>query len=171
MKSSASSSSGSTSITKIQHEVNSSKSPAFPPWGYVSTVTAEIFPNTKKTEEGKKTSVINTVTPCQKDNKVSPKNDKNVADEDKNESLNEEKTGCEVASNAILKKFVNEIRNKSLEKAKTADSEAACDENTDIMKFIHGLDFVDENGIGVNYEGDEIDEIDNNNDDKSSLNN
>ena len=40
------------------------------------------------------------------------------------------------------------------------------------MKSIPGLDFVDENGIGVNYEGDEIDEIDNNdnNDNKSSLN-
>ena len=39
-----------------------------------------------------KTSVINTVTPCQKDNKVSPKNVKNVADKDKNESLKEAKT-------------------------------------------------------------------------------
>ena len=40
------------------------------------------------------------------------------------------------------------------------------------MKSIPGLDFVDENDIGVNYEGDEIDEIDNNdnNDNKSSLN-
>ena len=50
----------------------------------LSTVTAEIFPNTKKIDEGKKTYVINTVTPCQKDNKVSPNNVKNVADEDKN---------------------------------------------------------------------------------------
>ena len=42
IKSFASRSSMSTSITKIQHEVNSSKSPEFPPWGSVSTVTAKI---------------------------------------------------------------------------------------------------------------------------------
>ena len=56
IKSSASRLSGSTSIAKIQHEVNSSKSPEFPPWGSVSTVTAEIFPNTKKQMKGKKIS-------------------------------------------------------------------------------------------------------------------
>ena len=40
-------------IVKNQHEVNSSKSPECPPWGYVSTVKAKIFPNTNKTDEGK----------------------------------------------------------------------------------------------------------------------
>ena len=81
--------------------MNSSKSPEFPPWGSVTAVTAEIFPNTKKQIKEKKTYVINTVTSCRKDNKVSPKNVKNVADEDKNESLKETKTESEVASNEM----------------------------------------------------------------------
>ena len=165
MKSSVSRSSGSTSNAKIQHEVNSSKSSAYPPWGSISTVTTGIFLNTKKTEEGKQKS-------CQQNKHLSTKNVKNVADEDKYKSLKEAKTDSEVAFDANLKKFVNKIRNESLKQTKTTDSEESCDENTDIMKSIPGLDFVDENGIGVNYEGDEIDEIDNNdnNDNKSSLN-
>ena len=115
--------------------------------------------------------MTNTVTPCQKDKHLSPKTVKIVADEDKNKSLKETKTESEVASNANLKHFVNEIRNESLEKGKTAFSEEACDENTEIMNCIPCLECIDENDAGMNYEGDEGDEIDNNdnNDIKSSL--
>ena len=116
----------------------------------------------------KKTSVYYSVTPCPKDNKVLPKNVKNVVDEDKNESLKETKTESEVAFNDNLKKFVNKIRNKKLEQAKTADSEDVCDENSEIMRSIHGLERLDENGIGINYEGDETDKSVNN-DNKSTL--
>ena len=73
--------------------MNSSKSPEFPPWGSVTAVTAEIFPNTKKQIKEKKTYVINTVTSCRKDNKVSPKNVKNVADEEKKRIIKRNKNG------------------------------------------------------------------------------
>ena len=59
MKSSVSRSSGSTSNAKIQHEVNSSKSSAYPPWGSISTVTTEIFLNTKK-KRGRETKIMST---------------------------------------------------------------------------------------------------------------
>ena len=185
MKSSASRPSRSTSNAKIPHEVNSSKSSAYLSWGYVSTVTTGIFLNAKTIEEGKKPSVTNTVTPCQKDNKLSPKNVKNIADDDKNESLKEAKTESEVAFDANLKKFVNKIKNEALKQAKTADSEVACDankltvndnfctsnDNTEIMKYIPGLEGINENGVGINYEDDvNIDECNDNNDNKPSLN-
>ena len=60
--------------------------------GSVSTVTAGIFHNEKKNRGREKTSVFNIVAACQKNNKVLPKNVKNVADKDKNESLKEAKT-------------------------------------------------------------------------------
>ena len=54
IKSYAPRSSWSTSIANIQHESNSSKSTKIAPWGSLSTKTAEIFPYTKKLDEGKK---------------------------------------------------------------------------------------------------------------------
>ena len=54
MKSSTSRSSGFTSNAKVQDEVNSSKSSAYPQWGSVSIVTTGIFHNAKKQRKGKK---------------------------------------------------------------------------------------------------------------------
>ena len=84
----------STYNAKIPHEVNSSKSSVHLPWGSVSNVTNRIFLNEKIIEKGKKISVTNTITPCQKDNKLSPKNVNKVVYDDKNESLKEAKTDC-----------------------------------------------------------------------------
>ena len=46
--------------------MNSLKSSECPPWGFVSTVKAKIFPNINKTDEGKNVYVTNKVTPCPK---------------------------------------------------------------------------------------------------------
>ena len=50
--------------------------------------------------------------------------------------------------------------------------EEACDENTEMMNSIPGLQGLDENGVGINYEldeGDEGDDSNDNNDNNSSL--
>ena len=73
MKSSASRPSGSTFNAKAPQVTNSVKSSAHLPLGSISTVTTPIFHKAKTIEKGKKTSVTNTITPCQKDNKLSPK--------------------------------------------------------------------------------------------------
>ena len=116
----------------------------------------------------KKTSVIIPVTPCPKDKSVKQKNVKNVVDEDKIESLKETKTESDVVINDKINIFVNTIKDYQLEQAKTADSEEACDENSDIMKPIPGLEHVDENGAGIMYDDDGSDESVNN-DNKSDL--
>ena len=89
VKSSASHPSGSTSNRKAPHEMNSLKPSAHLPWGSISNVTTPIFPKAVTIEEGKKSSATNTITPCQRDNKLSPKNLKKVVDDNKNESLKE----------------------------------------------------------------------------------
>ena len=144
--------------------MNSSKSPECPPWGSVSTVKAKIFPNTNKTDEGENVSMTNKVTPCSKNKHLSPKNVKNVVDEDKNESLKETKTESEVAFDGNVNNFVKVIRNEQFEEA--------CDENTGMMNSIPGLQGLDENGARINYEldeGDEGDDSNDNNDNNSSL--
>ena len=73
MKSSEPHPCGSTSNAKIPHEVNSLKSSAHLPWGSVSNVTTLIFPTAVTIGKRKKTSVTKTITPCQKDIKLSPK--------------------------------------------------------------------------------------------------
>ena len=80
MKSSVSCPSGSTSNEKAPHEMNSLKSSAHLPWGSISNVTTPIFPKAVTIEEGKKSSATNTITPCQRNNKLSPKNLKKDVD-------------------------------------------------------------------------------------------
>ena len=59
--------------------------------------------------------MTNTITPCQKDNKLSPKILKKVVDDDKNESLKEAKMAdSEVAFDANKKKVVDDNKNESL---------------------------------------------------------
>ena len=87
-----------------------------------------------------------------------------------------------------LKKVVDDNKNESLKEAKTTDSEVASDvnkskvkdnfgtsnEKTDIIESVPGLNYIDDNGIGVNYDENESDVIDddcnNNNVNKPLLN-
>ena len=80
MKSSASRLSGSTSNGKAPHEMNSLKSSAHLPWGSISNVTTPIFSKAVTIEKGKKSFATNTITQCQRDNKLSPKNLTKVVD-------------------------------------------------------------------------------------------
>ena len=81
--------------------------------------------------------------------------------DNKNESLKEAKTtNSEVASD--------------VNKSKVKDNFGTSNEKTDIIESVPGLNYIDDNGIGVNYDDDEIDVIDddcnNNNVNKPLLN-
>ena len=71
--------------------MNSLKPTAHPPWGSISNGTTPLFPKPVTMEEGKKSSAKHTITPCQRDNKLSPRKLKKVVDNNKNESLKEVK--------------------------------------------------------------------------------